>query len=433
MSDIALSTRGLGKRYRVGKAEHYRTLRDEIARALASPFALLRRGLGRTEEPQFWALRELSIDIERGDVVGVLGRNGAGKTTLLKLLARITAPTEGEAILRGRVGALLEVGTGFHPELSGRDNIFLNGAIIGMRRADVLRKFDEIVEFAEVGQFIDTATKRYSSGMHMRLAFAVAAHLEPEILIVDEVLAVGDAAFQRKCIGKMDAVAKGGRTVLFVSHNMSAAAQLCNRGILLAGGKLVRSGGIDEVVAEYVETGSAEHDAELRFPERPEAAATIRRVALVNSRGRKTTESFNDEPLSLELEYELSEALAESHVYAMLERADGLLVLRAADDDFGPLAASPTELRPPGQYTRRIELPPGVLNEGIYQFSLVLTSKRSVELDRQRSAFFRIEDRTDYRASSLGKRKGVLRFPLAWSEKRWSPEEGHVDVAPRLT
>jgi lipopolysaccharide transport system ATP-binding protein len=433
MNDIAISARGLGKRYRIGKAESYRTLRDEIARAVVSPFALLRRGLAPREEPQFWALRDLSLDIDRGDVVGVLGRNGAGKTTLLKLLARITAPTEGEAILRGRVGALLEVGTGFHPELSGRDNIFLNGAIIGMRRADVLRKFDEIVEFAEVGAFIDTPTKRYSSGMHMRLAFAVAAHLEPEILIVDEVLAVGDAAFQRKCIGKMDAVAKGGRTVLFVSHNMSAAAQLCSRGILLAGGRLVQSGSIEEVVAAYMESGSGEHEADLRFPERPDQTGTIRRVALLGARGKKTTELFNDEQLTLELEYELREPLAECHVYAVLERADGLLVLRSADDDHAPLADIPGTLRPPGQYTRHIHFPAGILNEGIYQFRLVLTSKRSIELDQQRSAFFRIEDRSDYRNSSLGKRKGVLRFPLEWSERRWSAEDGHVDVAPRLT
>ena len=193
----------------------------------------------------------------------------------------------------------------------------------------------------------------------------------------------------------------------------------------------MRSGGIDEVVAQYVESGTQEHEADLRFAERPDAAGTIRRIALVNAQGKKTTESYNDERLTLEIEYELREALPESHVYVLLDRADGLLVLRSADDDHRPLSASTTSPRPAGQYTRQIHFPPGVLNEGIYQFRVVLTQKRSVELDEQRSAFFRVEDRTDYRNASLGKRKGVLLFPLEWSERRWSADEGHVDVAPR--
>ena len=430
MEDSAIVTEGLSKRYKIGKPEKYRTLRDAIARAASAPIEFLRGQ--RAPAEWFWALQDLSIEIRRGDVVAVLGRNGAGKTTLLKLLSRITVPTRGRAVLHGRVGALLEVGTGFHPELSGRDNIFLNGAIIGMRRADVLRKFDEIVDFAEVGPFIDTPTKRYSSGMHMRLAFAVAAHLEPDILIVDEVLAVGDAAFQRKCIGKMDAVAKGGRTVLFVSHNMSAAAQLCNRGILLAGGKLVRTGGIDEVVTEYIESGTHEHEADLSFPERPNAAGTIRRIALVNAAGKKTTEFFNDERLTLEVHYELKETITENHVYVFLERADGLLVLRSADDDFEPMREELMRPRPPGLYTRRIHLPANVLNEGIYQLRVVLGKLRA-DLDQQKSAFFHIEDRTDYRHSSLGKRKGVVLFPLEWSEESWSAERGNLSVAASHT
>src|SRR5690606_16347859 len=245
-------------------------------------------------------------------------------------------PTRGQAIIRGRVGSLLEVGTGFHPELTGRDNIFLNGAIIGMRRADILRKFDEIVEFAEVGKLIATTVKRYPSGRHARLAFAIAAHLEPEILIVDEVPAVGDAAFQKKCLGKMDAVAKGGRTVLFVSHNMSAAAQLCNRGVLLNAGRLVRTGPIDDVVREYVESGTGEQQATLAFPARPSKSGTIRRISLLNPSGKGTTEFFNDERICLEIEYQLLEALPDNHVYVWLERADGLLVLRSADDDYPP-------------------------------------------------------------------------------------------------
>jgi lipopolysaccharide transport system ATP-binding protein len=373
----------------------------------------------RTRRPKewFWALRDISVEIKRGDVVGVLGRNGAGKTTLLKLLSRITVPTTGQAIIHGRVGSLLEVGTGFHPELTGRENIFLNGAIIGMRRADILRKFDEIVEFAEIGKFIDTTIKRYSSGMHARLAFAVAAHLEPEILIVDEVLAVGDAAFQKKCLGKMDAVAKGGRTVLFVSHNMSAAAQLCNRGILLNAGRLVRTGPIDDVVREYVESGTQEQEASVTFPARPTSKGTIRRISLANPSGQKTTEFFNDERITLEFEYELEEAVADNHIYVLLERADGLLVLRSADDDYPLHADEGRALRPPGVYTRRVLFPSSLLNEGVYQFRVVL-GKRWGELDQRSSAFFRVEDRTDYRDASLGKRKGVLLFPLEWNEER---------------
>jgi lipopolysaccharide transport system ATP-binding protein len=427
MDEKAIVTEGLSKRYTIGNIEKYRTLRDVLTRAASAPLRML-RGERRAPKEWFWALQDVSIEVKRGDVVGVLGRNGAGKTTLLKLLSRITVPTRGQAIIHGRVGSLLEVGTGFHPELTGRDNIFLNGAIIGMRRADIMRKFDEIVEFAEVGKFIDTTVKRYSSGMHARLAFAVAAHLEPEILIVDEVLSVGDAAFQKKCLGKMDAVAKGGRTVLFVSHNMSAAAQLCNRGVLLSQGRLVRTGSIDEVVSEYVDSGTQEQEATLVFPERPTAPGTIRRVSLANPSGRKTTEFFNDERITVEFEYELKEAVAENHIYVLLDRADGLLVLRSADDDYRPRAAETGGLRPPGSYTRRVHFPPSLLNEGIYQFRIVL-GKRWGELDKRQSAFFRVEDRTDYRNASLGKRKGVVLFPLEWSEEYWSAEQGRVPLA----
>src|SRR5262245_57863367 len=223
MSDQAIQVRGLSKRYTIGQRQPYQTLREAIVSAAGAPLRRLRnRSVPRESEDdrQIWALRDVSFEVKSGEVLGVVGPNGAGKSTLLKILARITEPTEGYADVFGRVGTLLEVGTGFHKELSGRDNIFMNGAVLGMKRAEIARKFDEIVAFAEVEKFIDTPVKRYSSGMYMRLAFAVAAHLEPEILVVDEVLAVGDAAFQKKCIGKMSDAASGGRTVLFVSHNM---------------------------------------------------------------------------------------------------------------------------------------------------------------------------------------------------------------------
>jgi lipopolysaccharide transport system ATP-binding protein len=242
MSNVAIRIENLGKRYKIGvKREKYYTLRDSLMNALTYPFRGRRQerpDQGHPQEDFFWALKDVSLEINHGDIIGIIGRNGAGKSTLLKILSRITEPTEGQAEIFGRVGSLLEVGTGFHPELTGRENIFLNGVIMGMTRAEVQRNFDEIVAFAEIEKFLDTPVKHYSSGMYVRLAFAVAAHLDPEILLVDEVLAVGDAAFQKKCLGKMEDIAKGGRTVLFVSHNMGAVGSLCNKAVLFENGAL---------------------------------------------------------------------------------------------------------------------------------------------------------------------------------------------------
>ncbi len=257
MTETAIRVEQLGKEYRIGASkEEYRTLRDTIADAVNAPIRVIRslsgHGYHQRDDIAFWALRDISFDIERGSVVGVIGRNGAGKSTLLRILSRITDPTEGYADVFGRVGSLLEVGTGFHPELTGRDNIYLNGAILGMKRSYIQRHFDAIVEFAEVEKFIDTPVKHYSSGMYLRLAFAVAAHLEPDILVVDEVLAVGDHAFQKKCMGKMDDVAKQGRTVLFVSHNIGAIAALCDSGIWLESGRMVMHDKIAPGVDAYL-------------------------------------------------------------------------------------------------------------------------------------------------------------------------------------
>jgi len=263
--DVVISVENLGKKYRIEhqlKRQGYIALRDVIAHKMTAPFRWLRdrkrtsdllrpTSTGASQE-DFWALREISFEVKRGEVVGIIGRNGAGKSTLLKILSRITAPTEGRVRIKDRVASLLEVGTGFHPELTGRENIFLNGAILGMNRAEIKAKFDEIVAFAEVEKFLDTPVKRYSSGMYVRLAFAVAAHLEPEILIVDEVLAVGDTEFQKKCLGKMKDVASGGRTVLFVSHNLDAVAKLCTNALMLRSGKLNSSGSTQQVITEYL-------------------------------------------------------------------------------------------------------------------------------------------------------------------------------------
>ena len=252
MSQTAIRVEGLAKSYRIARAlgrQPYRTLQEEV---IALPKNLWKRAMGRSDTMEtFWALEDVSFEVNEGEVVGIIGRNGAGKSTLLKILSRITEPTRGRAEIFGRVGALLEVGTGFHPELTGRENIFLSGAILGMRKSEIARQFDAIVDFAEVEQFIDTPTKRYSSGMYTRLAFAVAAHLEPEILLVDEVLAVGDAAFQKKCLGKMEQVSGEGRTVFFVSHNTQAVRQLCTRGILLEHGRVAADGPTDSTLAVY--------------------------------------------------------------------------------------------------------------------------------------------------------------------------------------
>ena len=262
MTAVALRVDGLGKLYRITRMARYRTFRDVIARAAGAPLRRLAqiradRPAPAADDSELWALRDLSFEVPRGQVLGVIGRNGAGKSTLLKILARIVEPTVGRADLYGRIGSLLEVGTGFHPELTGRENIFLNGAILGMRRTEIVRKFDEIVAFAETERFLDTPVKHYSSGMHMRLAFAVAAHLETQILLVDEVLAVGDAAFQKKCIGKMSDVAHSGRTVLFVSHHLEAIQHLCSRCLMMAGGRLETDGPSAAVVSTYLSSMAA--------------------------------------------------------------------------------------------------------------------------------------------------------------------------------
>lgn len=250
--DIAIRVKGLGKKYRIAhETAPYKTLGETVTNAVKAPFRRLTGEAPARTTEEFWALKDVSFEVKRGEVVGIIGRNGAGKSTLLKILSRITTPTEGTVEVHGRIGSLLEVGTGFHPELSGRENIYLSGSILGMKRSEIDAKFDEIVKFAEMEKFLDTPVKRYSSGMYVRLAFAVAAHLEPEILIIDEVLAVGDAAFQKKCLGKMGDVAKEGRTVLFVSHNMGAISQLTRNAILLESGKIIQSGKTEKVLTYY--------------------------------------------------------------------------------------------------------------------------------------------------------------------------------------
>jgi lipopolysaccharide transport system ATP-binding protein len=306
MSDLAIRIEGLGKRYRIGQREPYKTLRDSLARGVRSFGRHAGNQSGQRDARSIWALKDVSFEVKQGEVIGIIGRNGAGKSTLLKILARITEMTEGYAEMRGRIGSLLEVGTGFSPELTGRENIYLNGSILGLRKAEIDRKFNEIVAFAEIEKFIDTPVKRYSSGMYMRLAFAVAAHLETEILIVDEVLAVGDVAFQKKCMGKMGEVASEGRTVLFVSHNMGAITQLCSKALLFRQGRLVAQGSSETIIDQYLANLLAPqaHTDLLQAAER-EGDGQLRFVAarLHSKTGELTSLPIAGQPLEIVLDY----------------------------------------------------------------------------------------------------------------------------------
>lgn len=362
MSRYAIQVRDLGKQYRIGTVvTRYPTLREALADRVQ---ALFHRN-HHTDET-IWALRHVSFEVEHGKVLGVIGRNGAGKSTLLKILSRVTEPTEGEAEIRGRVGSLLEVGTGFHPELTGRENIYLNGAILGMKRAEIDRKFDEIVAFAEVEPFIDTPVKRYSSGMYLRLAFAVAAHLEPEILVVDEVLAVGDAEFQRKCLGKMGEVAREGRTVLFVSHNMSAILRLTEETLVLDKGRLVMRAPTPEAVDYYLSQGFSQTGERVWDPEEiPASAAPFRPIALRirNAQGQVVDTVRSVEPSVIEIEYELSAPIAGLRVGFYLMSTRGEYVFTSFDTD-DPERFEHFSVRPAGRYISRCLLPANLLNEG---------------------------------------------------------------------
>ena len=303
MPNAAITIENLGKRYTLGhQGAQGDGLRHAIEGAVRAPIAWLRsRWQRKLQHADFWALRNVSFQIQQGEVVGIIGRNGAGKSTLLKLLSRITVPTEGRICIDGRTASLLEVGTGFHQELTGRENIFLNGAILGMSRAEIVRKFDEIVAFSEIEEFLDTPVKHYSSGMYVRLAFAVAAHLDPEILIVDEVLAVGDAAFQRKCLGKMGSFAQSGRTVLFVSHNMEAVRSLCQRGVWLKDGRVHDDGKADEIVEAYFNSISSENSFSCA---NPDYGLTIQQVVLRNDKGKESSQFRPGEDLIVEISYD---------------------------------------------------------------------------------------------------------------------------------
>jgi lipopolysaccharide transport system ATP-binding protein len=367
-SDLSILVRGIGKRYKIGAAQQRTdTLRDLITAQAARIGSSLRgRRNHSNEADHIWALRDVNFEVKRGQALGIIGRNGAGKSTLLKVLSRVTDPTEGYGELRGRVGSLLEVGTGFHPELTGRENIFLNGAILGMHKKEIEARFDEIVAFSEVDKFIDTPVKRYSSGMYLRLAFAVAAHLEPEILVVDEVLAVGDADFQRKCLGKMGDVANSGRTVLFVSHNMSAIQRLTQDSIVLDKGKVLLRAPSSEAVDFYLNRGLSKLGE--RFWEEdevPVSSAPFRPLAIriLDKTGHVSDSVRSVEPIRIEIDYELTENVTGLRVGYYLFTTRGEPVFTSFDIDSEELFKEYTA-RQKGIYTSRCTIPPDTLNEG---------------------------------------------------------------------
>ena len=380
---IAISVHNLSKRYQIGAAEtkfRYNMLRDVLVDTVYAPVRLAKALAGRSDRRSnrnfIWALKDITFDVEEGKVLGIVGRNGAGKSTLLKILSRVTDPTEGTVTVRGRVGSLLEVGTGFHPELTGRENIYMNGAILGMKRAEIDSKFDEIVDFSEVSQFIDTPVKRYSSGMYLRLAFAVAAHLEPEILVVDEVLAVGDAEFQRKCLGKMGDVAQQGRTVLFVSHNMSAILRLTQEAIVLKKGQLLKRAPTTEAVDFYLSSGQAETGERVwEADEIPAASAPFRPISLrLKDGGGKVVDTVRStEPVTVEWEYRLDAPVTGLRVGMYLSTMRGEYVFTAFDTDdakqyeqFGA--------RVVGRYISRCNIPADFFNEGRYSLGVNASS-----------------------------------------------------------
>lgn len=449
MSDIILKVEGLTKKYTIGEnRERYVALRDVLARGArnigSSVLDIGRRLFPLTQNlladpptsdfrplssQDFWALRDVSFEVKRGEVLGIIGRNGAGKSTLLKILSRITEPTAGRVRIRGRVASLLEVGTGFHPELTGRENIFLNGAILGMTRREIRRKFDEIVAFAEVEKFIDTPVKHYSSGMYVRLAFAVAAHLEPEILLVDEVLAVGDAAFQKKCLGKMSDVAKEGRTVLFVSHNMTAITTLCVRTVLLAEGRIAVDGISTHVVSGYLsmvsESGGERIWDDLHNSPGSDRAR-LRAVRLI-SNDKVTSEVDIDKDVQVEVEFwnlQPGSTRVCANIY-LLDSTGGTVLSTAGIPGANLLTDEWWDKpHPPGLFRTTCTIPGNFLNEGRYYITVYILTLDpiTVEADAQQVLSFTVFDTGEMRkGGNYGTWHGVVRVRLPWRTELIQP------------
>jgi lipopolysaccharide transport system ATP-binding protein len=415
MSDTAIRVDHIGKLYHIGRRQRHSTLRDVLAGWATAPIRRLRgeSGVSRREVNDIWAIKDISFNVKHGEVVGLIGRNGAGKSTLLKILSRITEPTVGRAEIYGRVSSLLEVGTGFHPELTGRENVYLNGAILGMRRTEIARKFDEIVAFAEIEKFLDTPVKHYSSGMYVRLAFAVAAHLEPEILIVDEVLAVGDAAFQKKCLGMMSDVAQQGRTVFFVSHSMSSVSQLCSRALLLDRGEVVLDGPVGRSIEKYL-VNDAQITGTWQAPTPDRAAGPIELIQarILRSSGEPQGVVGFQEGFQCAIEYKVhSTAPSWVLVFQVLD-SNNQPVFTSWDTD--SLNSKATELG--YTYLAKCAVPGAILRPGIYSATLIVRSGNGQALDERENVFrFQISP-AGYAFNE--DRRGVITPMLAWENRR---------------
>ena len=411
-----IAVENLSKKYIIGhqKQERYTALRDvlangakRIAHKLTHPFAAPQNDPAHEE---FWALKDINFDIQQGDRVGIIGRNGAGKSTLLKILSRITEPTTGKVSIKGRVASLLEVGTGFHPELTGRENLFLNGAILGMSKMEIKSKFDEIVAFAEVERFLDTPVKRYSSGMYVRLAFAVAAHLEPEILIVDEVLAVGDAQFQKKCMGRMETVGREGRTILFVSHNMAAIKTLCSTGIVLSKGQMIFQGGVEGAVDHYLGPDSLDKN-EIHWDDIADAPGNenirLKSIAIKPLQGTTTD---IDSGIAITTVFYNTTAARSLDVTLKMYTIDGICVFVT-----GVVLSSAGDAKI-GYYSTKVEIPPHLLNSGVYKINLLFgESQRYVLYQIEDVISFEVEHTATGRGSNMSRAPGVIRPILNWS------------------
>lgn len=428
MSDVVIRVENLSKLYRLGELhKQTNSFRDRVTQAFSRLAPKNRRSSVGSHplDTSIWALKDVSFEVKKGEVLGIIGRNGAGKSTILKILSRITNPTEGKAWINGRVGSLLEVGTGFHPELTGRENIYLNGTILGMKKAEISRKFDEIVSFAELEKFIDTPVKRYSSGMYVRLAFAVAAHLEPEILLIDEVLAVGDANFQKKCLGKMNSIAKKGRTVLFVSHNMSSIVRLCDRTILLNEGCIVKDGLSIQVVNDYLRTGSGTKSKQ-NWPEINKAPGNdivrLRAVRVLTEDGQIRGTFDVTQKLGIEMEYDV---LKPEHILVPnfhFNNAEGLNIFVSAD------SASEWRRCPrkKGRYVSTAWIPANFLAEGTIIVGAAISTMDPVVIHffEQDVLAFQVIDTSEdnpTRGDYAGTISGIMRPLLKW-DTQFSPK-----------
>lgn len=420
MSEPVIRVENLGKKYIIShqNRERYTSLRDVIATGAKSVGRQFLKPFGKkTSNPafeEFWALQNVSLEIKKGDRVGIIGRNGAGKSTLLKILSRITEPTSGRITIKGKVASLLEVGTGFHPELTGRENIYLNGAILGMNRVEIKKKFDEIVAFAEVEKFLDTQVKHYSSGMYVRLAFAVAAHLEPEILVVDEVLAVGDMAFQEKCLGKMEEVAKAGRTVLFVSHNMGAITNLCRSSILLDRGQVVFTGSASEGVSKYLHSVKERSCGEVVL-EKTSSPAYFTKIAILDANDQPTTTVDLTLPFKMYFEYDVLRPIAG------LDLAFSLFDRYGTHIFYSSISKSPNPINldhQPGHYIAEVDFPINFMAPGLYMITSLLYQANIYSFDtRDKVISFSVIDSGSKDYIYAGEDLGAILVDFEWRTK----------------